>query len=327
MKKLIFLQVVLLAALGGIFWVYERSQSGKQPTVTILPPTQLQAKNIIGDDRYSFINPAVRADLGKHYIINFKDLRAKLVDVRASYKPTTFVYFAYLNNSSWIGLDEKDLFSAASTVKVPLAMALYRMAEQGKIKLNASYSLSELDLDDRFGELYKVGSDKSFTVQELIGIMLQYSDNTAMRALVHVTELIGIKDPLKEVYTAMGWEYGDIATTTVSYIDINLKTLSNMFLALYNASYVNIEHSQEILGYLAESDFRDQIVAGVPEGVSVAHKIGVNDPDKTYSDCGIVYAPNRPYLLCIGMKGGTEKQANTFMATVSRAVYEYVINN
>jgi beta-lactamase class A len=249
------------------------------------------------------------------------------MDIQKRQKNKTYVYFAYLNNSSWVGFNEKDLFSAASTVKIPLAMALYRMEEQGKIHLSETYTLSELDLDDRFGDLYKVGFDKTLTVEQLIGIMLQYSDNTAMRAVLRITDLIGIKDPLKDIYTAMGWEYGDISSTTLTYIDINLKTLSNMFLALYNASYITASNSQKVLEYLTKSLFTEQISKGVPKNVPVAHKIGVNDPDKTYSDCGIVYAPSRPYLLCVGSVGIEKTKADSFIAEISKVVYDYVINN
>ena len=89
----------------------------------------------------------------------------------------------------------------------------------------------------------------------------------------------------------------------------------------------NIENSQKILEYLANTPFNDKIAAGVPEGVTVSHKIGVSAEDKTFSDCGIVYAPNRNYILCLGSNGSDEKRADQFMAEVSKAVYDYVINN
>ncbi len=316
----------LIVILSIMFLVYSRKTPEQQPTVAIIPSTSLSADRT-GYERFTLVNPAVRADLDKHYIINFKDLRQQLISIHDRQKHKSFLYFAYLNNSSWIGLEEKELFPAASTVKVPLAMAMYRMEEQGKIDLTKTYTLSELDLDENFGQLYKIGSNQSIAVEELISIMLKYSDNTAMKAVISVAELIGIKDPLKDVYAAMGWEYSDVTSDQVTYIKINLKTLSNMFIALYNASYVNIEHSQLILDHLANTDFDEMIVAGVPQNITVTHKIGVNDLELAYSDCGIVYAPNRPYIMCAGSWGAPPKDAHKFMSESSKAVYEYVINN
>jgi hypothetical protein len=82
-----------------------------------------------------------------------------------------------------------------------------------------------------------------------------------------------------------------------------------------------------VLEHLANSPFDKQIVAGVPKNVVVAHKIGIDDVEESYSDCGIVYAPGRPYILCLGYYGGSQVLANKFMSAVSKEVYDYVINN
>jgi len=291
-----------------------------------------EQSNNKASNNIEFINPTVTSNLNKHFIINFKSLKEQFIEIQKKYSQKTYIYFVYLNNASWVGLNEKDLFTAASTLKVPLAMALFKAIEEGRLKLTDSYALDELDLDEGFGELYKVGPDKEFTVEELVKIMLEQSDNTAMRGIGNIFRKIGIEDPFVDVYQSMGWEKGDMELVRVmgqpqNYQEISLKILSNMFLALYNAQYVNIEYSQKILEYLNQSPFNDKIVAGVPETILVAHKIGISAGDETFSDCGIIYAPNRQYLLCVGSNGANEESANQFMAEVSRAAYQFVINN
>lgn len=324
-KKLIAFQVVVLVIMVSLFGVYMKTTGGASNTPVIDSSGALSVGANTGLQS-PLINPTVLADLGKHYIINFRPLRDQLIELQGTTKDKTYIYFLYLNNSAWIGLNEKDLFPAASTIKVPLAMSVYKMVEQGKLKLSQTYNISEFDIDSNFGDLYQVGPDHMVTVDELLKIMLQYSDNTAARALLHITESIGVKDPFVDVYNAMGWEKVEFGNKPV-YIDINLKTLANMFISLFNASYISIEDSAEILEHLVNSPFDKQIVAGVPKTVTVAHKIGIDDVEESYSDCGIVYAPNRPYILCVGYYGGSQVLANSFMAKVSKAVYEYVINN
>jgi beta-lactamase class A len=274
---------------------------------------------------FSFLNPTALSDLGKHYIINFKPLREELEKIQKTYPQKTYIYFLYLNNGSWIDLNERDEFTAASTVKVPLAIAFFKSVEEGKINLDDAYTMEESNLDKDFGDLYTVGSGKSFTVRELVRIMLEYSDNTAKNALLNSLKQLGIKNPLQPVYESFGWtfDFGE----NPNFTKINLKTLSNMFLALYNAKYVNVEHSQQILNHLTNTPFNEKIRGGVPESVLVAHKIGVSENDETFSDCGIVYAPNRNYILCAGSNGGNEEKANEFMKIISEMVYDYVINN
>lgn len=273
-----------------------------------------------------FINQTVLTDLDKHYIINFKSLRDSLTEIQKKYGQKTYIYFVYLNNAAWIGLNERDLFTAASTVKVPLAMAMFRAAETKKIDLNQKYTVEDNELNGNFGDFYKTAGGKEFTLRELIHIMLKYSDNTAMNALLDALGRIGIQDPLDEIYTAMGWEFNMLGQAP-DYEKINLKTLSNMFLALYNSTFLNIEDSAEILDYLSESPFTDKIAAGVPKDITVAHKIGTASDKETFSDCGIVYASQRHYILCLGSNGSNEDNAKKFMKDISSAVYGFVINH
>ncbi len=278
------------------------------------------------DTSYDLINPTVISNTNKHFIINFLDLKKELSEIQKRQKSKTFIYFNYLSNSAWVGLDEKELFHAASTIKVPLAMAVLKAVEEDKFSLDDSYALQSFDLDKNFGPLYQAGEDTQVTVGELVRFMLQQSDNTAMFALLEILSRIGINNPFDDVYMEMGWEL-PVLGELPNYEKINLKTLSNMFLALYNATYINVEHSQLVLDHLAQSPFNDKIVSGVPKGVVVAHKIGVAVPNHTYSDCGIVYAPSRHYLLCVGTVDMDEEDASEFMARVSKSVYDFVINH
>jgi beta-lactamase class A len=219
------------------------------------------------------LNPSAVAGWDKYFIINFKPLKEKFKEIQSEYPEKTYIYFDYLNSASWVGLNEKELFTAASTIKVPLAMAIYKLVEEGKIRLDEAYTLDELDLDDHFGTLYKIGAGRELTVQTLIEIMLEQSDNTAMQALISVAQKAGLENPFDDVYGAMGWDATNFGEAP-RYEEINLKTLSTMFLALYNAKYLDPEHSQMILSYLTTSPFNEKIVAGVPQGIPIAHKMG-----------------------------------------------------
>jgi beta-lactamase class A len=280
----------------------------------------------------AFINPTVTANLGKHYIINFTPLKNKLLEIEKKYPQKTYLYFLYLNNGAWIGINERSEFTAASTIKVPLAMATFKAVEEGKLNIDDKYGLNEIDLDSNFGDLFKNNPGTEYTVEELIKIMLEQSDNTAAIAIQSILMNIGIDDPYSEIYYNFGWFNGEDVLPAgeigmPDYFNISTKALSNMLLALYNSSYLNIENSNKILTYLANSPFNEKIAAGLPKNILVAHKIGISAEVGTFSDCGIVYAPSRNYILCLGSNGGNEKIANQFMSEISAAVYDFVINN
>jgi beta-lactamase class A len=276
---------------------------------------------------YPLLDPDVANTNMEHFIINLQPLKTQLTDLQKQYSQPTYIYFEYLNNTATFGLNATSLFTAASTIKVPLAMAIYKMVEEGKLKLTDTYSLQQTDLDSNFGTLYQSGAGSTFTVQQLLTVMLEQSDNTAMNALVSVLQGIGINDPFQDVYSAMGWDYPPNFGTKPTYINIDAKTLSNMFTSLYEATYDNAADSQAILYDLTQSPFNNQIVAGVPAGITVAHKIGVAAETQTYSDCGIVYAPERSYLICAAMAGASQSSTDQFISQVSNLVYQYIIHN
>jgi beta-lactamase class A len=204
----------------------------------------MQKAEPVSTSTFSYINPIIGAGIDKHFIINFKPLKTQIQSIQKKYSAKTYVYFMYLNNAAWVGINERDDFTAASTIKVPIAMAIMKAVEDKKLKLSDSYPLAELDLDKGFGDLYKVGADQEFTVEELMSIMLKQSDNTAMKAIIEVFDRVGIVDPLANVYEFLGWdfvqklpEFGELP----DYSKINLKTLSNLFLALYDAKYISVK--------------------------------------------------------------------------------------
>jgi len=52
----------------------------------------------------------------------------------------------------------------------------------------------------------KLGPDNQFSVEELIKIMLNQSDNTAANAIFNIFSKIGVQDPLSDIYSDLGWE-------------------------------------------------------------------------------------------------------------------------
>jgi beta-lactamase class A len=281
---------------------------------------------------FEFLNPAKILNINRHFIIDFSDLRKRFESIVGKHPQKTYVYFMYLGNGGWVGINEREKFVAASLVKVPLAMTFFKAVEQGKITLTQQYTLTEADLDEGFGDLYRVGVGKTFSAEDLIRIMLSKSDNTAMHAITTLLARIGITDPFSDVYAELGWEIlppiiGNEIIPANIYAEISVKVLSNMLLALYNATYINTEHSQQVLRNLADTPFHDSLPAGVTSETIVAHKIGVSVNDNTFSDCGIIYVPGRPYLLCVGSKGVDQQKANAFMAEVSEAAFGFITEN
>ncbi len=261
----------------------------------------------------------VLADNPNDILINFVPLRKQLETKFAAIQTKKSFYFEYLPDGTSIRQGADQELIAASLIKVPLVMNLYKAAELGRVNLDQTVVVTSEELDDAYGELYKKGAGYHLTLREAAAHTLRDSDNTA----THV-----IFDHLKGV---LKYDEESLARLDVDQnlqdgqAVINARSYTSVLKSLYYSSYLQKEHSQEILETLTKSSAINRLVKGIPGEVPIAHKNGVFNSSWSESDCGIVYAPKRPYVICV-MVGLPEDQANQFIAEVSKDVYDFVVS-
>lgn len=233
------------------------------------------------------------------------------------------VYFRDLNNGPWFGIDERKSYTPGSLLKLPIAMSYYWRAQRERDLLNQQIDYEgsdvQLAIENSFSSDVPLPAGV-YSIQDLIERMLRESNNEAAQILA---EYAGIEE-VQRIYKDFGIE----PPNSGSDYEINAKTFGAFFRVLYNASYVGQPSSEAILATLTQSTFRDGLVAGVPAGTKVAHKFGTRVVDgsggRQLHDCGIVYAPKAPYVLCVMTRGNSSKNLSYFIAQVSKRVYEGV---
>lgn len=234
------------------------------------------------------------------------------------------VYFRDLNNGPWFGVNEDTPFYPASLLKLPLAMGIYWQAEDDP-RVLTQQGVYESDRKDHeaqqaFGSDIRLQDGATYTVAELIDIMLQESNNEA--ALI-LSQIVG-EDRILQVYR----DFNITPPTPGQDYRISSHTFASFFRILFNATYLDRVFSEKLLETMTHSSFVRGIVAGVPNTVKVAHKFGTREIDATGTrqlhDCGIIYAPSKPYTLCVMTEGTDYDALADFIADVSRLVYENV---
>ncbi len=273
---------------------------------------------------YPYLSPRLFVSNPNDTIINFTSLRKELQSSVAeiSRQFNVGIYFEYLPTGVSIGVNEKEAFVSASLLKVPFVMGVFRLIEAGDLREDDVLTLQKSDLDMDFGTLWQRGEGAHLSVRDAVKWLLVHSDNTALLALNrHVNE-----DLVREVYDALDIPVDIQADRLV----VTPKNYSSVLRCLYLSCLLTRAHSDALLDLLAHTEFLAGVQAGVPQGISVAHKVGYYDladsEDRVRSDCGIVYAPKRPYILCgFGkMKRGQEQLFTSFMQSVSARIYQYV---
>ena len=246
------------------------------------------------------------------------------------------VAYHSLDGQAELLLDADKSFHAASTMKVPVMIELFRQAQTGMLSLDdslpirnqfhsivdgSSYSLSEGDDSD--SEVY-AAAGKSMTLGRLCELMITVSSNFAANLLI---ERLGV-DNIRRTVTSLGadgmqvlrgvedqkaFDKGMNNTTTARGLMVLLERLAD-------GRAVGPDADKRMIEILERQKFNDAIPAGLPAGTLVAHKTG--NITRIHHDAAVVFAP-RPYVLVLLVRGiEDQKKSAVLMADLSRAIYE-----
>ncbi len=236
------------------------------------------------------------------------------------------VFFHDPTNGEWMSINGTAQYAIASLVKVPLFMIIYNQAENDPtlLKKKLPYTGPNADEDENFkpAPQLEMKPGQSYSIDDLINRMIINSDNNAMNLLTSQIKLQEFNDSLEQL------NFSPIQGNAQSDITMTVGKYASFFRILYNATYLNPEMSERALKLLTKTTFTKGLVAGVPKAIPVAHKFGERAYDdsstKELHDCGIVYYPKHPYLLCVMTKGNDFASLESVIQTISTKTFDEV---
>jgi beta-lactamase class A len=279
---------------------------------------------------YKYINPLLECESAnisqdknlttlKTQIKNFIDDQTK------NNKDISFgsVYYRDLNNGPWIGIHQDELFSPASLIKVPLMMAYYQIAQEDSTILQKKLlNTQTFDSKDQNiqPEVY-LQPNQEYTVDDLINRMIIYSDNLAYNLLLSNID----NQKIYQVYSDLGVDISKAKDNPDGNI-LTVAQYASFYRILFNSSYLDKDMSEKALSLLSQTKYNQALVAGVPDNIQVSHKFGerqyTQTGEKQLHDCGIVYLPKKPYLLCVMTRGDNFDNEANFIKQISQMVYK-----
>lgn len=285
-------------------------------------------------NQYQFINPLLGCDVSaKKDLTEFTSLKKSINDLinqKMGVKDIdqASVYFD-TRDGRWLGINPDEKYFPGSLMKLSAMLAYFKAAESHPeiLEKKLTYPGAPGDFDFNSLEFAKpkdaVKAGQSYTVDELIQRMIVYSDNNAMIMLHDAVGDAVINDI-----------YGDLGITLPTIVNQNLtdylsvKSYVNFFRVLYNASYLSREMSERALAILSKTDFSPGLRAGVPPGIVVASKFGEQGLQNVIElhECGIIYYPEQPYMLCVMTKGHDYKKLENTIKDVSALTYQSIKN-
>jgi beta-lactamase class A len=274
--------------------------------------------------------------------ISIEDLKVDLESHFSQLKGDFALAFVDLSNkehSLLINADEN--FHAASTMKTPVMIEMFKQAAEGKFKLTDSIILknefksivdsSSYSMDitvDSNPEVYN-SIGKKVTLYDLTYDMITASSNLATNILIDLVKAKTVTETMRSlgasnimvlrgVEDLKAFDLGLSNTTTARDLMIVMQ-------AIAEGTAGNKEDCEEMVRILIDQNFNSMIPFHLPKEVQVAHKTG--SITGVHHDSGIVYLPDgRSYVLVILSKNLKEFEAATKqMSAISKKVYDFMM--
>jgi beta-lactamase class A len=263
------------------------------------------------------------------------------IEARIAQQPGALVGLAYvdLGSRDTLFLNADTSFHAASTMKVPVMIELFRRAATGSFRMDQRLLMVNQFASIVDGSSYSLdkGSDSDSSLYNRIGqrvpidtllrLMITRSSNFATNTLISLVDAKAVTatmrslgasriQVLRGVDDGKAFDKGMNNTTTA-------RDLATILRAIEEGRAAPPEATRQMREILLAQEFNERIPAGLPAGVRVAHKTG--DITAIAHDAAIVYPPGRkPYVLVVLTRGITDsKQSDKLIADLSAIVYEH----
>lgn len=218
----------------------------------------------------------------------------------------------------------EESFVAASIIKLPVMIEVYRQARDGRLRLDQPVELKAQDKVGGAGILMELHDGIQLTLEDLLNLMIVISDNTATNLLI---DLVGVEN-VNRTMTALG-AGGTVLRRKLMIVELIEKGIQNyvtprdilmLLEKMVAGQMVDAGASAAMLEIMKRQQYNEKIPKRLPEGLVIAHKTG--DLSRVSHDVGVIYAPGGPLALCVMTSGiGDVDFANATIAEITRLIY------
>ena len=270
----------------------------------------------------------------------YSSLEIKVRELLESQNGTFAIAFKNLEDGNEILINEDEIFHAASTMKTPVMIEVYRKKMIGEISLDDSifvknefesivdkstFQLSEFDDSDK-NTYDKIG--RYISLRELVFDMITISSNFATNLVIKYIGAENINNTMSDIGAKNINVLRGVEDIKAFEKGLNNTTSARDLLVIYeklaNGKGLNRDLSNEMVEILKNQKYDDIIPKYLPKEIEVAHKDGwING---VRHDSGIVFLENGvSYVLILLSKNlDNELEGADMLAKVSLEIYNHI---
>jgi beta-lactamase class A len=222
-----------------------------------------------------------------------------------------------LTSSERTGHLDGATFPTASAIKLAIVYELFKQAEEKRIDLDEKITLDRRQAVGGTGVLVEMGTP-TLSIRDYAVLMVTLSDNTATNVLI---DRLGM-DRIATRMQGLGLNGTKLRrhmmdTAAARRGDENVSTPDELARLLRSMN----ETMPDAIALLKKPK-ENRLRKGLPEGVASADKSG--ELEGVRVDAGVVYAKNRPYVLCVMTTFlKDEAEGERAIEEISRVAYQY----
>jgi beta-lactamase class A len=261
--------------------------------------------------------PPTAADLKSRFERRVQDIAAR-VDGVVGYDVLD------LTSGERIGRLEREVFPTASTIKLAIVYELFRQADERRVRLEDSLMLDRKKAVGGSGVLFELGTP-TLSIRDYATLMVTLSDNTAANVLI---DLVGMDDVTRRMAglglgaTKLRRHMMDVAAARRGEENVSTPADIVRLLQIIDKGEGLSPAGRDAAIALLKKSKDNRLRKGLPPGVETADKSG--ELEGVRVDAGIVFARNRPYVLCVMTTYlKSEEEGERAIVDISKAAYEY----
>ena len=222
-----------------------------------------------------------------------------------------------LTSGERIGHLDTASFPTASAIKLAIVYELFKQAEEKRIDLEEKVTLDRRQAVGGTGVLVEMGTP-TLSIRDYAVLMVTLSDNTATNVLIDRLGMDKIAARMRGLgLNATKLRRHMMDTAAARRGDENVSTPDELVRLLRTMN----ETMPEAIDLLKKPK-ENRLRKGLPEGVASADKSG--ELEGVRVDAGIVFAKNRPYVLCVMTTFlKDEAEGERAIEEISRVSFEY----
>lgn len=217
---------------------------------------------------------------------------------------------------------------SASLIKIPIMMEALSQVEEGKLSLNQRIVVQD-DVKVPFSILTLLESGNSYSLKDILTLMIIQSDNTAANIIIDIVGMDNVNNYIKSLglkNTVLQRKMMDVNARKAGRENYtNAEEMAELLEIIYKGDKHNYQHSTIMKNILVNQLDNSMMKLHIPDDTIIAHKTG--DLDGISHDAGIVYTKNVDYIFCsLNWHAVSNNFARESIGKCSKIAYDYFIS-